>query len=287
MIIELVMKTRQMMAVALTLLIPLGATAQQHRYSHQDSARAKACFDSSWHYSIGSAQHQQYLDSALMAIPTMAYYWQQKAMPLHKAGKYELAGPFLDSAVKYDPERWLEYRAFMRCIYEKHYRAALEDLRTARRTYGNRVVMDHPYDFYISLCHMQLGDTDSSEIYMGGCIAAETKANGEKWVHYNHLFYMGIIQFGKNRYESAIGYFDRSLVAYPQYAEAHYYRALCLYELGRKAEALTAIEAASANFEKGYTMNEDNALHVDYPHQLRRAYVSSGLEWMRKEANKK
>jgi hypothetical protein len=100
-------------------------------YSKQDSLKAKTYFDNSWKYSLGSVQHQLYLDSALAIMPTNAYYWQQKSMPLYKAHKHELGKPFVDSAVKYDPSHWLEYRAFLKCIYHRTYTDALTDFYTA------------------------------------------------------------------------------------------------------------------------------------------------------------
>ena len=134
--------------IVILMLLSLTASAQR-QYSRKDSLRAKAYFDSSWSYSLGSARHQAYLDSALMVMPTNAYFWQQKSMPLYKANKYELGRPFLDSAVKYDPEQWLEYRGYMKCIFEKNYKVALADFQKAKAKYGKRTVMDNPYDLYI------------------------------------------------------------------------------------------------------------------------------------------
>jgi len=255
-------------------------------YTSEDSLKAKTCFKNSWKYPLNSSAHQRCLDSALQIMPTYAYYWQQKSMPLYKANKYEAGRRFLDSAVKYDQGRWLEYRAFMKCIYERNYHAALQDFYTARAVYGNIPVMDHPYNFYIGLCHLQLNDLDSCEYYLNNCIAAEVKATNEKGVHYLHYFYLGILNMSKDNYKAALDCFDKSLTVYSSFSDALYYKANCLYQLHNIPEALTAMEAANSNFNQGYTINEDNALHQDYPFQLRKAYMASGLEWMKEEARK-
>jgi len=77
-------------------------------------------------------KRQLYIDSALNIVPKASQLWQQKAMPLFKQKKYEIAMPFLDSAVKYDKTKhWLEYRAFIKCIFQKSYRAAIKDFNLA------------------------------------------------------------------------------------------------------------------------------------------------------------
>lgn len=258
-----------------------------HTYSSQDSAKAKIYFDSSWHYGINSTKHQLYLDSALMIIPTYAWYWQQKSMPLYKQQKYQVGRPFLDSAVKYDPRSWLDYRAFMKCIFERNYREALADFYAVRAmAHNNSSVMDHPYNFYIGLCHLQLNDFDSSEYYLKGCIDDEVKTHGEKWVHYNHLFYLGLTYYEKGNYTSALACFDRALKLYDKFSDAQYYKAICLFKLDKKKDAAVTMEAASANFKDGYTMNEDNIIYEHYPYQVRKNSYLGTAEYFRKEADK-
>jgi tetratricopeptide (TPR) repeat protein len=268
------------------LLLSFCATAQtKHTYSKQDSLRAETHMDSSWHYRLGAASHQRFIDSALAIIPTNAWYWQQKSMPLYKSGRYELGRPFLDSAVKYNPEHWLEYKAVMECIFEKNYKDALRDLFSAKSTYGNRVVMDHSYNFYIGLCYLQLNQLDSSEQYISWCIDNDIKSLGEKWVHPNHFFYMGIIYFERELYPQAIEYLKRCVASYPNFSDAQYFWAVCESLLGNNKEALPLMEAANTNFNLGFTFNEDNSMYVDYPYQVRRYYISTMLEYLRKNQN--
>jgi tetratricopeptide (TPR) repeat protein len=256
-------------------------------YSKQDSLRARQYFDSSWNYRLGSQKHQLYLDSALMLIPTHAWYWQQKSMPLYKAHKYEAGRPFLDSAVKYDPGRWLDYAAVLECIFERNYNNSLRDFYKALALNGNLSVMDHPYNFFIGLCHLQLNHFDSSEFYFKNCIEDVRKTKGDDWVHVNHLFYMGIVYYEKEEYTKAINYFNKAIVQYKRFSDAQYYKALCLSELKKTQEALACMEEAETNYNAGYGLNEDNALYEYYPYQLRKYYLSNAVKRMREAAAKK
>jgi|GEM_PF-347702 len=275
----------------LTILFALSAylsPAQAlHAYSSQDSARAKTYFDSSWHYGLNSAKHQLYLDSALMIIPTHAWYWQQKSMPLYKQQKYQLGRPFLDSAVKYDPRRWLDYRAFMKCIFEKNYRESLADFYAVRAMPGNNSsVMDHPYSFYIGLCHLQLNNFDSSEYYLKGCIDDEVKTHGEKWVHCNHLYYLGIVYIEKGNYPAAFDCFDRAIKLYDKFCDAKYYKAICQLKMDKKKEAAITMDEANTNFKDGFGMNEDNVVYEKYPYQVPKGAYAAAVEYFHNEADK-
>ncbi len=272
------------------MLICLSASCAmaQEKYSPADSAKAKAYFNESWKYNLHSNKHQLYLDSALMVMPTNAYYWQQKSMPLYKAQKYEVGKPFLDSAVKYDADNWLGYRAYMKCIFAKEYKDALADLHLATALYGDIPIMDHPYSFYISLCHLQLNNLDSCEYYLKGCINDEiTKYKDESWVHYNHLFYMGALYYQKAEYTTSITWLDKALKQYGTFSDAQYYKSMCCYQLDKKQEALDLMKNAYANLKEGYSLNEDNDRYEYYPYQVRKYYVASAVDWMGKELKEK
>jgi tetratricopeptide (TPR) repeat protein len=270
-----------------TILVPciFPMVVSARSYSSADSAKAKQYFNQSWDYELMSDKHQLYLDSALMVMPTNAYYWQQKCMPLYKAFKIEMGRPYLDNAVKYDPENWLDYRGFMSCIFARQYSDALKDFHLAIHLYGNKPVMDHSYTFYIGLCHLQLGNLDSSEYYFKSCIGDELKKYpDESWVHYNHLFYMGMVYYQKTDYTKSIEYLDKALKQYGTFSDAQYYKSLCCYQMGRKKEALLLMEQCYKNFKEGYSLNEDSSERYEYyPYQIRKHYLIMNLEAMRKE----
>lgn len=75
-----------------------------------------------WKHELYSMEWQEEIDKGLAQDSTIAYLWQQKAMPLFKQGKYEAGMEFIDKAVQYNPERWQDYRAFIKCIFALQHR---------------------------------------------------------------------------------------------------------------------------------------------------------------------
>ncbi len=57
-------------------------------------------------YRLYSREREEEIDKGLEKDSTIAYLWQQKAMPLFKQGKYELGMEYLDKAVLYKRHRW-------------------------------------------------------------------------------------------------------------------------------------------------------------------------------------
>src|SRR6186713_2668322 len=86
-----------------------------------------------YNYNYQMAEWQDCLDEGLKKDGTIAYLWQQKAMPYFKARKYEVGMPFLDKAVQYNAERWLPYRGFIKCIFSKSYKDAIADLEDCKK----------------------------------------------------------------------------------------------------------------------------------------------------------
>ncbi|RYZ00218.1 MAG: tetratricopeptide repeat protein [Chitinophagaceae bacterium] len=217
-----------------------------------------------WKYSYLTPEWAQHIDAGLRADSTIAYLWQQKAMPLFKMRKYELALPLLDQAVRYDPH-WLDYRAFMKCIFTKQYRSALDDFAAARTAKGNASVMDHTYAFYEALCHLQLNEFAEALALLQAQVR-EHDAKG--WTHHLDLYYLGIAYYETGRWAEALAAFDRAIAKYTQFSDAYFYKGKCLGQLGRNAEGLAVIRAGKAFYEKGYSINEDNAIYETYPYQV-------------------
>lgn len=261
-------------------------TSIAQTYSSQDSARAKAYLKKAWQQPLFAATRDKLLDSALMIIPTHAYYWQQKSMPLYKAWKYELGKPYLDSAVKYDPGSWLGYAGVLTCIFQKSYKEALELFYRAKANPKcTGYIMDHPYNFYIGLCHLQLNHIDSSKYYIEGCVNETINKRGEDWVHPNHFFYQGIIQYEMGNYEQAITTFRKTVKLYKQFSDAYYYTAQCYMRMGKYADALENAELASQYYKEGYSIREDNTLYEPFPYQIRKYYLDGVLKMLKEKVN--
>lgn len=235
----------------------------------QDSIINEHLENGAWKKGLYSQEWQAEIDKGLAKDSTIAYLWQQKAMPLYKQGKYELGLANLNQAVKYNGAEWQEYRAFMTCIFSKNYRAAIADFEDCKRRYGNSYVMDHAYDFYIAISKLQLNEFADAEALLEKEVAQQIKAQGEDWVHYLDLFYLGIAKFEQGKYEAAIETFDQALKLYPEFAEVLYYKGNCLGRLGDKEAAKELTAQAKKNGKAGNSITEDNVIYERYPYQVR------------------
>jgi tetratricopeptide (TPR) repeat protein len=255
---------------------------EKNRLSKIDSVNVIRFYDSVGKCPLFSIKRQNYLDSLLNIKPKDPYLWQQKAMPLFKQRKYELGMPYLDSAVKYDDKthHFLEYRAFIKCIFQKSYKDAIRDFDLAIKLNGsNYSIMDHPYKFYLGLCYLQLNEFDSAEYYMQSVINDELKGRGDEFTHYMHWFYLGIIKKEKEQLDSASFYFEKCLKFYSQLPDAIYYNAYCKKNKIGETEFLKQLELAMSYANKGYGINEDNALYELYPYQISKHQLEATIEY--------
>jgi tetratricopeptide (TPR) repeat protein len=236
--------------------------------SHRDSVRERYLNNGAWRYSIYSNEYGCAIDSGILFSHDDAYLWQQRSMPYFKQMKYEIGMRYLDSAVKYDPGAWLDYRAFIKCVFQKSYRAALSDFEAAKRLHPTATVMDHEYAFYMGLCYLQLEEYDSAEACFTQCIAND-RALSSGWVHYMHTFYLGVTQYVEGHFAHAIESFDLAIATYPRFSDAKYYKALCLLKTGQDQLARGILLEARDDAREGLTINEDNAIYERYPYQIR------------------
>ena len=220
-------------------------------------------------YRLCSRERDEEIDKGLKIDSTIAYLWQQKAMPLFKQGKYEIGMDYLNKAVKYDTNRWQDYRAFIKCIFAKTYYDAIIDFESCKKRMGNSYVMDHSYDFYISLSYLQLNKFKKAEEILNNDIKSLRTTKGDDWVHHLDLFYFGITKLEQKKYKEAIEVFDSALKKYPQFSDAQYYKTICLKALGHKDQAELLLKSAKINAKKGYTINEDNVIYERYPYQVK------------------
>lgn len=218
---------------------------------------------------IYSQDRQRCLDAGLEEDPSIAYLWQQKAMPLFKQGKYEVGMEYINKAVEIDPARWQPYRAFIKVIFAKTYEAAIIDFYDLLEKYGNGYVMDHSYKFHIALSYLQLNEFEKAEALFAEDLEEQLEDWGEDGQHHLDLFYYGISKYEQGQWEEAIEIFDRALELYPNFADAHYYKAYCLSSTGKQEEAREVYKLAEENGLAGYTINEDNVVYERYPYQVR------------------
>ena len=186
-----------------------------------------------YNYNYQMAEWQNCLDEGLKKDSTIAYLWQQKSMPYFKAKKYEIGMKYIDKAVKYDPERWQSYRAFIKCIFAKTYKEAIIDFEDCKKKFGNNYVMDHTYNFYIGLSYLQLNEYSKAEMLFNEYIEDLFK-NRQGLEHPTALFYYGISKYEQKKWGEAIIEFDKALKIYPNFSDAKYYKAICLARLEKQ-----------------------------------------------------
>lgn len=236
--------------------------------SHNDSVLLKKYIAGYKNTALYSNDHQLNLDSILTIEPHNAFYWQQKGMPLCKQRKYELGMTFIDSAVKYNENNYIDYRAFMKCIFQKSYLAAIKDFERAKKLKGDAHVMDHSYDFFMGLCFLQLNQFNRADSLIQFSINNSIASGADG--HYLEYFYLGICKMEKKQDSLAISLFDNALKSYPQFPDAKFYKAICLDHLGETAFAKQIINEGLADLNNGYSNNEDNEVYEDYPYEKRK-----------------
>lgn len=220
-----------------------------------------------YNYTFQMTEWQECLDNGLKKDSTVAYLWQQKAMPYFKARKYEIGMSFLDKAVKYDDKRWQPYRGFIKCIFSKNYKDAITDLEDCKKKFGNSYVMDHTYDFYIAISYLQLNEYQKAEKLLQNYVTELfEKRNGLE--HHTALFYLGIAKYELKKYDEAIAIFDKALKIYPNFSDVKFYKAICFMLTNKNEAAKEMLSQAKEDFKKGYKLNEDNVFYETYPYQL-------------------
>lgn len=238
--------------------------------SPQDSIRLESFITEAYKTPLHSKEHQQMLDSALQIQPNNAWLWQQKAMPLYKARKYQLGKPFLEKAVQYDPEKWLEYSGFMKCIFSKDYLESITEFLQAKGNYGDGYVMDHRYNFYIGLDYLQLNEFNKAKEFLQKSkeqqFADFPDDPPQEACHYLDWFYLGIADFELGNYPEAIASFDMALKVYDNFADALYFKGRSMAKMGQLEEGFALEKKAFENGDNSF--NEDNAIYEIYPYQV-------------------
>lgn len=248
--------------------MPIGFICHAQNITSQDSVSEQ--------YLQGCAYKSHYLmqswddciKEGLKQDSTIARLWQQRALPLWKTHKYELALEYYNKAVQYDRESYLGRRGFLKCIFQKNYKDAIIDMETAEKEFGYGFQNDHSYQFYIALCHLQLNNFAKAAQVLEADLAKTTKEHGMDWLHHLSLFYMGIAQYELRRYDKAISYLDQALAQYKNFSDAQYYKGLCLLQQGDSTQARDIMITAKANAAAGYSINEDDSFYEPYPYQV-------------------
>jgi tetratricopeptide (TPR) repeat protein len=207
----------------------------------------------------------------------VAYAYQQKAVPLIKDAKYAEAFALENRAAELDPQAWLAYRGFLKCIFTKDYEGAISDFQQVARLKPGSREMDHTYPFFEGLCNLELGNYQRAEANFKEEIRQQKGPGGQQVVHFNTLFYVGVLYLEMKNYAQAQRYLAQCLKAYPQHPEANYYLGLTEQAKGNQEAARRYLLAAQKALASGYRLNEDNIYYANYPRQITDYEISQAL----------
>ena len=250
--------------------------------AYQDSLVARYLDRGAHRISYLSPQWGQYCDSLIAACPNIAQAYQQKAMPLIKCGDYAQAMPLVDKAAALDANRWLAYRGFLKCIFTKDYAGAITDFQRVAKLKPNGREMDHTYAFFEGTCELELGHYKLAETAFATDMAVQRGSDGQGQVHFNTLWYAGVVAARLKQFALAQTYLQQCLKAYPQHPEANYYLALIYQAQGQPALARQHLEAAQQALIGGYRLNEDNIFYANYPEQITEFEVTRAMKEIEK-----
>ena len=207
-------------------------------------------------------------DSLLIICPRLDQLWQMKAMPGIKMGDWHGCFSNLVHAVDINPERWLAYQAFLKCIFAKDYAGALKDFQRCDTLNPGAGTMDHSYDFFKGICCLGMNDLKGAYTFLKRDIDNQEKRRGSDNVHHVSLYYWGMYHYFNGTHEEAIAVFRRCLKTFPQYPEPSFYLGMTLRKLGRESEALACFRTAGESLLAGYNSNEDQEFYINYPYAI-------------------
>lgn len=224
--------------------------------------------DGPLHGNYNDPRWGRYADSVLLVCPNAAEAYQLKAIPALKSGDYETAFRLNKKAAELDSAHYLDYLAFLKCIFTKDYSGALADFNLCITRNPTGGLMDHSYRFFAALCQMEMGNYIEAEQSFLQDIAMQKEGNAERTPHFNSSFYTGLNYFRMGDLAKAKQFFNQTVTGYEQHPEANYYLGLVAQEErnGQLAQHYFAI--ARRALKTGYRMNEDNIYYANYPGQV-------------------
>ncbi|WP_460502073.1 tetratricopeptide repeat protein [Hymenobacter agri] len=246
--------------------------------AYQDTLVARYLDRGAHRVSYLSPQWGLYCDSLIAACPNIAYAYQQKAMPLIKCGDYAQAFLLIDKAVALDANRYLAYRGFLKCIFSKDYAGAIADFQRVAKLKPNGREMDHTYAFFEGASELELGHDKLAEKAFAADMALQRGADGQGSIHFNTLWYAGVVAARLKQYAQAQTYLQQCLKAYPQHPEANYNLALVYAAQHQPALARQHLEAAQHALIGGYRLNEDNIFYANYPEQITEFEITQAIK---------
>lgn len=224
--------------------------------------------EGAWKYPYTRKEWDYWIEKGLAEDSTIAYLWQQRAMPLWKTKKYALAEQYYRKAIRYNRERYLPRSGYLKTIFSKDYKGAIENIDKAIAQYGNSIVQDHYIILYKGICYLQLNQYQKAhQIFQKNINQLESELEPD-WIHHLDYFYLGVALYELGEYQKAIQAFEKGLNNYPKFSDALYFKAICLQYLNKEVEAENLYQLGKSYYKSGYTINEDGAVYETFPYQI-------------------
>nr|WP_295923305.1 tetratricopeptide repeat protein [uncultured Dyadobacter sp.] len=203
-------------------------------------------------------------DSLLAICPYISEVYQEKGFRQMAKGDFGKAITYMDKAVEINPKRWLAYRGYLHCMITKNHKQAIADLEAAEQLTPNAFTMDHTFSFFLALSHMELGNYPQAEKYFLKDIAQQKRGEGHNDIHFNTLFYFGILYYLMNEFNQAEMRLNECLQLYEMHPFANYYMGMTMKITGNKRQDLY-FEKARQALQDDYALNEPNLRFARFP----------------------
>ena len=268
-----------LLSTALCCMLFAGAALAQHALC-EDQKAVDSMMHNIWrhHHDLFAEDYQIALDSLLAICPKVDYAWQQKSMPMSKTGNWQRSFDALKHAAALDPEQWLSYQAFIKCIFAKDYEGALPEFEACEKLIKGAGVMDHSFDFFRGLCYLCLDSLPQAALYLKKDVDGQEQHRGKGNVHHVSLFYWGICQLKMKKYLDAELTFRECVRIYPQYPEPNFYLGITYAATGKKVLAQAYFFKSKQYLGEGYNSGEDQEFYVNYPFAIGNEDVDDEVE---------
>ncbi len=206
------------------------------------------------HYQ-GNPGHMNAFMYALEQDSTKAETWRELSVTYLKRGIPHTWKDYYEGAVARDSVIWQPWRGYLYLWFYRDYEKAIADFNASDTLTPNFVdaPQGHSVDYWRGIAYLGLKNYDSSLAYFNKYITTEIEESGEDWVEVTAFLYQGIAYFENNEPQKAIESLDKCI----QYnsnktADAKYYKALALQQLGKIEEANIFVNKALEDFKAGY-----------------------------------
>jgi tetratricopeptide (TPR) repeat protein len=231
----------------------------------------------------GTPAHMNAFTYALELDSTKAETWRELSVTYLKRGIPHTWKDYYDEAVERNPVIWQPWRGYLYLWFYRDYEKAIDDFNASDTLTPNFIdaPQGHSVDYWRGIAYLGLKKYDSSLAYFNKYITTQIEESGEDWVEVTAFLYKGIAHFENNEPKKAVESLDKCIhYNSNKTADAKFYKALALQQLGQIDQAQIYIESALEDFKIGY-YNER-----PYVEDIRQIYLED-LELLATKLNSK